>query len=99
MPNRTHESSCQHSMHVPKAAADAVSACVLCFTVTPTGARTSAHIPFLWHKGRDFMKRDAKGKETKVRQQPTTPYAVTCCAGCGLHGFSVMMLCVHKASR
>lgn len=26
----------------------------------------AAHIPFLWHKGRDFLKQDAKGKETKV---------------------------------
>jgi hypothetical protein len=33
----------------------------LCVHLLPT-----AHIPFLWHKGRDFIKHEAKGKDVKV---------------------------------
>ena len=32
-----------------------------CVHLLPT-----AHIPFLWHKGRDFIKHEAKGKDVKV---------------------------------
>lgn len=40
---------------------------VLLPTMCPPAHRTlTAHIPYLWHKGRDFIKRDPKGKEAKV---------------------------------
>jgi hypothetical protein len=59
---------------------------------------TSAHIPFLWHKGRDFIKTDAKGKETKVGRPGSprhTPCAVTCYAGSSRIG-SLSYSCIHK---
>jgi len=38
--------------------------CVALLAHTPLC--TSAHIPYLWHKGRDFIQTDFKGNETKV---------------------------------